>query len=141
MYCQLDQSTTSSCSLPLSTDYQPIRCLIFVMKYLTVTNSFHFIVVIADAINFCRVKIYPERLTMLIGNSVDFMCVVSGCGINHNISWIKASSTSYFPMHNHKLHIPTVQLNDSGNYYCIVIRDDPWMAQYNASGILQVTGM
>jgi len=61
--------------------------------------------------------------------------------MNYNISWMKASSTHQFSVHNHTLHIPAVQLNDSGKHYCIVISGDSWMAQDNASGILQVTGM
>ena len=101
------------------------------MKCLKVNNSFHCIIIIADANKSCHIKVHPEKITMSIGSSVDFMCVTSGCGINYNISWIKASSTHQFTVHNRTLHIPAVQLNDSGKYYCNVIRGDPWMAQDN----------
>lgn len=84
---------------------------------------------------------YPESVNAKVGESVQFVCTVSGVGHDYSIEWYNEHSPE-IPLltinHSHVLDIPLVQLNDSGNYYCVVSNESG--VQINTSGVLQVIG-
>lgn len=92
-----------------------------------------------------------DNLTVTQGRDVSFTCVVNNLG-QYRVAWIKSDSKAILAIHTHmvalnprlsvthnghntwKLHIHTVQLNDSGSYMCQV-NTDPMRSQ---SGHLDV---
>lgn len=65
---------------------------------------------------------YPESVKAKVGESVQFVCAVSGIGQNYSVKWYNSYTLeNALPTvnHSHVLNIPYVQLNDSGSYYCV----------------------
>ena len=63
---------------------------------------------------------YPESLKARVGESVQFVCAVSGVGQNYSIKWYNDYNPENVINHSHVLDIHHVELNDSGDYYCEV---------------------
>nr|CAD7395538.1 unnamed protein product [Timema cristinae] len=86
-----------------------------------------------------------ENLTVTQGRDVHFTCVVNHLG-TYKVAWIKSDSKAILAIHTHlvahnprlsvthnghntwKLHVSTVQKNDSGTYMC-QINTDPMRSQ------------
>ena len=63
---------------------------------------------------------YPESLKAKVGESVQFVCAVSGLGHNYSVKWYNSYNPDNVINHSHVLDIHHVQMNDSGSYYCEV---------------------
>ena len=84
---------------------------------------------------------YPENVKAKVGESAQLVCAVSGFGQNYSIKWYNNNSSgNTLPTinHSHVLDIPQVQLNDSGNYYCVVSNESG--AQSQTLAVLKVVG-
>ena len=89
-----------------------------------------------------HISVYPESLKAKVGESVQFVCAVSGFGQNYSIKWYNNNGPeNVLPTinHSHVLDIPQVQLNDLGNYYCVVKSESGTVASNTSS--LQVIGI
>ena len=63
---------------------------------------------------------YPESVKARAGESIQFVCAVSGLGQNYSIKWYNSYNPEITITYSHVLDIHHVQLNDSGSYYCEV---------------------
>ena len=63
---------------------------------------------------------YPESLRATFGESVQFVCAVSGLGQNYSVKWYNNYNPGNVIHHSNVLDIYHVQLNDSGSYHCSV---------------------
>lgn len=66
------------------------------------------------------------------------MCAVSGFGHNYTITWYNGHNLII--NHSHVLDIPHVQLNDSGNYYCVVSNESGVVNRPATLATLKVIG-
>ena len=85
-----------------------------------------------------HVSVYPESVKARVGESIQFVCAVSGLGQNYSIKWYNSYNPEITITHSHVLDIHHVQLNDSGSYYCEV-KDELGTVVSNLSS-LQVIG-
>jgi len=88
-------------------------------------------------------NVYPATVEAKFGESVQFVCTVSGFGQNYSIEWYNEHSPEKpLPVinHSHVLDIPVAHLNHSGRYYCAVKNESGAVVFTSNISTLQVIG-
>jgi len=92
--------------------------------------------------NEVAVAVYPDSSKVTIDGGIYFVCVVNGLGHSYDIEWRFINQNvenSSLLTRSCVLNISSVQLNDSGSYYCIV-RNGTKEILESTPGVLQVIG-